>query len=153
YSEEKSKNKSKKRANINKVTIDSSSESGSDINSSDNDSLDLFRKNPQLNPMISIQKIILNMLDGIAPIDWIEKLKFKIDNPSSIPPSTSKPDFINYREPVSESDGEEETLDDPMEMDLVQKKEPATDVVTTKCKIKKLVIPAATVDPGANFPI
>ncbi|CAG8667417.1 4437_t:CDS:2, partial [Cetraspora pellucida] len=33
------------------------------------------------------------------------------------------------------------------------KKDTATDVVTTKCKIKKLVILAATIDPGANFPI
>ena len=40
-----------------------------------------------------------------------------------------------------------------MEIDFVQRKEPATDVVTTKCKIKRLIIPAATVDPGANFSI
>ncbi|RIB14995.1 hypothetical protein C2G38_2039724 [Gigaspora rosea] len=40
-----------------------------------------------------------------------------------------------------------------MEIDFVQKKEPATEVVTTKCKIKHLVIPRATVDPGANFAI
>src|SRR5256884_3815898 len=40
-----------------------------------------------------------------------------------------------------------------MEMDLVKKKDPATDVVTTKCKIKRLVIPGAVVDPSANFAI
>ncbi|RIB01990.1 hypothetical protein C2G38_2229121 [Gigaspora rosea] len=65
-------------------------------------------------------------------------------------------DFINYREPIpgiAESNGEEETLNDPIEIDFVQKKELATNVVTTKCKIKRLVIPAAIVDPGANFPI
>jgi hypothetical protein len=40
-----------------------------------------------------------------------------------------------------------------MEIYFIQKKDTATDVVTTKCKIKRLVIPAATVDSGANFPI
>ena len=38
-----------------------------------------------------------------------------------------------------------------MTVDFVQRKEPAMDVVTVKCKIKRLVIPAGTVDPGANF--
>src|SRR5207248_7081029 len=46
-----------------------------------------------------------------------------------------------------------EFIDDPMEIDFVQRKEPTTDVVTVKCKIKRLVIPAGTVDPDANFPI
>ncbi|RIB27454.1 hypothetical protein C2G38_2160545 [Gigaspora rosea] len=32
---------------------------------------------------------------------------------------------------------DDEFIDDPMEIDFVQRKEPATDVVTTKCKIKK----------------
>ena len=48
---------------------------------------------------------------------------------------------------------DDEFIDGPMEIDFVQRKEPATDVVTVKCKIKRLVIPAGTVDPGANFPI
>ncbi|RIB02993.1 hypothetical protein C2G38_2226281 [Gigaspora rosea] len=48
---------------------------------------------------------------------------------------------------------DDEFIDDPMEIDFVQRKEPATDVVTTKCKIKRLVIPGVTVDPGANFAI
>ena len=52
-----------------------------------------------------------------------------------------------------DSDGEDEILNEPMEIDFVQKKDPATDVVTTKCKIKRLVIPGAVVDPGANFAI
>uniref|UniRef100_U9SSK4 CCHC-type domain-containing protein n=1 Tax=Rhizophagus irregularis (strain DAOM 181602 / DAOM 197198 / MUCL 43194) TaxID=747089 RepID=U9SSK4_RHIID len=38
-------------------------------------------------------------------------------------------------------------------IDFVQKKDPATDVVTTKCKIKHLIIPVAVVDSGANFAI
>jgi hypothetical protein len=63
-------------------------------------------------------------------------------------------DFSSFREltsAVPESD--DEFINDPMEIDFVQRKEPATDVVTVKCKIKRLVILADTVDPGANFPI
>ncbi|CAB4485468.1 unnamed protein product [Rhizophagus irregularis] len=55
------------------------------------------------------------------------------------------------RIPVDSED--DEFINDPMEIYFIQKKDTATDVVTTKCKIKRLVIPAATVDPGANFPI
>src|SRR5256714_8758846 len=40
-----------------------------------------------------------------------------------------------------------------MKIDFFKKKDPATDVVTTKCKIKHLIIPGAVVDPGANFAI
>src|SRR6266498_3196650 len=39
---------------------------------------------------------------------------------------------------------DDEFIDGPMEIDFVQRKEPATDVVTVKCKIKRLVIPAGT---------
>ncbi len=38
-----------------------------------------------------------------------------------------------------------------MEIDFVQRKEPVTNVVTIKCKIKRLVILMSTVDPDANF--
>ncbi|GBB87013.1 hypothetical protein RclHR1_13470009 [Rhizophagus clarus] len=48
---------------------------------------------------------------------------------------------------------EDEFIEVPIEIDFVQKKDPATDVATVKCRIKRLVIPAGTVDPGANFPI
>ena len=47
----------------------------------------------------------------------------------------------------------DEFIDVPMEIDFVQRKELTTDVVTVKCKIKRLIIPADTVDLGANFPI
>ena len=57
----------------------------------------------------------------------------------------------NSKTPADSED--DEFIDGPMEIDFVQRKEPATDVVTVKCKIKRLVIPADTVDPGANFPI
>ena len=72
------------------------------------------------------------MLDGIAPIDWIEKLKAKIENPSDILPSIKKSNFTDYREPVPAipDSEEEETLDDPMEIDFVIKKEPTTTIAT-----------------------
>ncbi|CAB5362897.1 unnamed protein product [Rhizophagus irregularis] len=65
---------------------------------------------------------------------------------------------VKKREPAlaqhqAEKDSDDEFIDGPIEIDFVQRKEPATDVVTVKCKIKRLVIPAGTVDPGANFPI
>ena len=52
-----------------------------------------------------------------------------------------------------ESSLEEESLDDPMEIDFVKKKEPKTSVVTVKCKIRRLKIPAMTLDSGAEPPI
>jgi hypothetical protein len=48
---------------------------------------------------------------------------------------------------------EEESLDDPMEIDFVKKKEPKTSVATVECKIKRLKIPAMTLDSGAEPPI
>ncbi|GES83554.1 hypothetical protein GLOIN_2v1886689 [Rhizophagus clarus] len=52
-----------------------------------------------------------------------------------------------------ESSLEEESLDGPMEIDFVQKKEPKTSVVTVECKIKRLKIPAMTLDSRAEPPI
>jgi len=118
----------------------------------------------------SLRKIILELFDGVLPIDVIEKLKAKIDNPSSIrsmeslahvftptqasgiSPEIVKPDFTNYREPVPaipDSD-EEESLDDPMEIDFVRKREPTTSIATIKCKIKRLKISAMVLDSGAE---
>ncbi|GBC43410.2 hypothetical protein GLOIN_2v1773489 [Rhizophagus irregularis DAOM 181602=DAOM 197198] len=62
-----------------------------------------------------------------------------------------KDDSTSDTPETPDSGGEDEILNEPMEIDFVQKKDPATDVVTTKCKIKHLVIPGAIVDPGANF--
>ncbi|PKY57256.1 hypothetical protein RhiirA4_478198 [Rhizophagus irregularis] len=52
-----------------------------------------------------------------------------------------------------ESSLEEESLDDPMEINFVKKKEPKTSVATVKCKIRRLKIPAMTLDSGAEPPI
>ncbi|CAJ0745480.1 6858_t:CDS:2 [Entrophospora sp. SA101] len=172
----RSKSRSKKRGSVNKVAVDS----GSDTNFSDNDSsdnnsdsgdsssevesdhsFDTKQKNTPASGKSgnkstvidkSLQRVILDMLDGIAPIDWIEKLKAKIENPSDILPSIKKSNFTDYREPVPAipDSEEEETLDDPMEIDFVIKKEPTTTIATIPCKIKRLKIPAMTLDSAAQ---
>ncbi len=55
----------------------------------------------------------------------------------------------DFKIPADSED--DEFIDDPMEIDFVQRKKPITDVVTVKCKIKHLVILTDTVDPSANF--
>ncbi|GES76871.1 hypothetical protein GLOIN_2v1886689 [Rhizophagus clarus] len=52
-----------------------------------------------------------------------------------------------------ESSLEKESLDDPMEIDFIKKKELKTSVATVECKIKRLKIPAMTLDSGAEPPI
>ena len=52
-----------------------------------------------------------------------------------------------------ESSLKEESLDDPIKIYFVQKKELKTSVATVKCKIKRLKIPAMTFDSGAEPPI
>ncbi|GBC02499.1 hypothetical protein RclHR1_04650016 [Rhizophagus clarus] len=65
----------------------------------------------------------------------------------------SQNDVSSSSKDSDESSLEEESLDDPMEIDFVKKKEPKTSVATIKCKIKRLKIPAMTLDSGAEPPI
>ncbi len=76
---------------------------------------------------------------------------FQLQNSASRILIDGKDDSTSNTPETPDSGGEDEILNEPMEIDFVQKKDPATDVVTTKCKIKHLVIPDAVVDPGANF--
>ncbi|CAB5210396.1 unnamed protein product [Rhizophagus irregularis] len=62
-------------------------------------------------------------------------------------------DILASSKDSDESSLEEESLDDPMEIDFVKKKEPETSVATVKCKIKRLKIPAMTLDSGTKPPI
>ncbi len=73
-------------------------------------------------------------------------------------------EFVNYLlyiiqqakkyEPVSAQDSDEEDiLDSLMEIDFIQKKKPPTSIVTVKCKIKRLKIPAMALDSCAELPI
>ncbi|CAJ0868291.1 6210_t:CDS:2 [Entrophospora sp. SA101] len=121
------KSRSKKRGSVNKVAVDSGSDTNSsDYDSSDNNSdsgdsssevesdhsFDTKQKNTPASGKSrnkstvidkSLQRVILDMLDGIAPIDWIEKLKAKIENPSDILPSIKKSNFTDCREPNDKS--------------------------------------------------
>ncbi|CAJ0830481.1 10897_t:CDS:2 [Entrophospora sp. SA101] len=128
----RSKSRSKKRGSVNKVAVDSGSDTNSSNNdSSDNNSdsgdsssevesdhsFDTKQKNTPASGRLkeslqsnkstvidkSLQRVILDMLDGIVPIDWIEKLKAKIENPSDILPSIKKSNFTDYREPNDKS--------------------------------------------------
>ncbi|CAG8655610.1 7284_t:CDS:2, partial [Paraglomus brasilianum] len=168
----RSKSRSKKRGSVNKVAVDS----GSDTNTSNNDSSDnnsdseetsseseadinksksrktkkdASTSNKSTTLEQNIRQILLDMLEKVLLPHQIERLKFE-DKYLSIP------DFTNHREPspqIPDSDGEEDILDDPMEIDFVQRKDSATDIATVKCKINRLVIPAGGIDSLANFPI
>ena len=78
---------------------------------------------------------------GLIVSKQIVPVQEKIVSQNEIPASSKDSD---------ESSLEEESLDDPMEIYFVQKKEPKTSVATVKCKIKRLKIPAMTLDSGAE---
>ncbi|GES96597.1 hypothetical protein GLOIN_2v1886689 [Rhizophagus clarus] len=65
----------------------------------------------------------------------------------------SQNDVSSSSKNLDESSLEEESLDDPMKINFVKKKEPKTSVATIKCKIRHLKIPAMTLDSGAEPPI
>ncbi|GET49963.1 hypothetical protein GLOIN_2v1886689 [Rhizophagus irregularis DAOM 181602=DAOM 197198] len=65
----------------------------------------------------------------------------------------SQNDVSSSSKDSDESSLEEESLDDPMEINFVKKKEPKTSVATIKCKIRRLKIPAMNLDSGAEPPI
>src|SRR5437764_1040063 len=55
--------------------------------------------------------------------------------------------------PVSAQDSDEESIDSPMEIYFVRKKEPSTSIATIKCKIGRLRIPAMVLDSGSEIAI
>ena len=59
----------------------------------------------------------------------------------------------SFSKDSNESSLEEESLDNPMEIDFVKKKELKTSVATIKCKIRRLKIPVMTLDSKAEPPI
>jgi hypothetical protein len=56
-------------------------------------------------------------------------------------------------EKIPELSDEEDILDGPMEIDFIQKKKSTTSIVTVKCKIGRLKIPAMALDSCAELPI
>ncbi|GBB85406.1 hypothetical protein RclHR1_11950014 [Rhizophagus clarus] len=65
----------------------------------------------------------------------------------------SQNDVSSSTKDSDESSLEKESLDDPIKIYFVQKKEPEMSVATVKCKIKRLKIPAMTLDSGVEPPI
>ncbi len=65
----------------------------------------------------------------------------------------SQNDVLSSSKDSDESSLEKESLNDPMEIYFVQKKELKTSVVTVKCKIRCLKISAMTLDSEAEPPI
>ncbi|RGB24631.1 hypothetical protein C1646_772808 [Rhizophagus diaphanus] len=84
-----------------------------------------------------------------------KSLKSKVSSKSELRKVKQDNNLSSTHNALSDKDShdsdEEDILDGPMEINFIRKKEPATDVITVKCKIKRLVILAGTVDPGANF--
>ncbi|RIA98023.1 hypothetical protein C1645_813413 [Glomus cerebriforme] len=124
------------------------SDSGTSSNSSSSDSSDSNTSSSNFSDSgsditINIAKAKKNAIMSkqiVAPIEV--KIVFQ-DNILSASKNSS-PD---------ESSLEEESLDDPMKIYFIQKIEPKTSVATVKCKIKRLKIPAMTLDSGAEPPI
>ena len=56
-------------------------------------------------------------------------------------------------EPIPAQGSGDESIDDPMEIDFVRKKEPSTSIATIKCKIGRLRIPAMVLDSGSEIAI
>ncbi|PKK57275.1 hypothetical protein RhiirC2_798336 [Rhizophagus irregularis] len=112
----------------------------------------MFSTKPREIPLEeTIRKVLHYFAEGtssslIASKQIVAPIKSKIVSQNNIllASKDSSPD---------ESSLEEESLDDPIEIYFVQKKEPKTSVATVKCKIRRLKIPAMTLDSGAEPPI
>ncbi|PKC69126.1 hypothetical protein RhiirA1_456387 [Rhizophagus irregularis] len=70
----------------------------------------------------------------------------------SISSTNPVPVSMNLESDPSESE-EDDYLDNSMEIDFVQKKEPKTSIASVKCKIKHLKILAMALDSAAKIPI
>ncbi|GBC01018.1 hypothetical protein RclHR1_04030013 [Rhizophagus clarus] len=129
----KRKSKKSKESKVNlaiKPDSDSSSNDTSSSDSSDSDTSSSDSSNSDDSSLIASKQIV--------------PIQEKIVSQNNVSSSSKDSD---------ESSLEEESLDGPMEIDFVQKKEPKTSVVTVECKIKRLKIPAMTLDSRAEPPI
>ncbi len=93
-----------------------------------------------------IKKVLNEKFDAIIVFFQSQNSAFRIL-------VNGRDDLTSDTPKTPDSDGEDEILNEPMEIDFIQKKDPVTDVITVKCKIKHLVILDAMVDPDANFAI
>ncbi|CAG8481667.1 3603_t:CDS:2 [Cetraspora pellucida] len=158
----KKKSQSRKKGSVNKVFINSnsdtnyssSSDSGSD--SSDNkseseksSSEDAYIPKLSSKKKSSPKKLTLQKKSDMIIDSQIQKIILAMFN--DLEPAKS--DFINYQElapEIPESNSEEETLNDPIKIDFVRRKEPITSLATIPVKIKCLKIPALVLDNEAE---
>ncbi len=110
-------------------------------------------KSPSQDDQSRLENIIEKIIEKVLNEKFGAIIAFFQQNSASRILVDGRDDSTSNTPETPDSDGEDEILNEPMEIDFIQKKDPATDVVTTKCKIKRLVIPGAVVDPGANFAI
>uniref|UniRef100_U9UK56 CCHC-type domain-containing protein n=1 Tax=Rhizophagus irregularis (strain DAOM 181602 / DAOM 197198 / MUCL 43194) TaxID=747089 RepID=U9UK56_RHIID len=143
----KKKSKSKK-GKVNLATLDSGSSSDTNSDMLSDDSSDSDKK--------KVKKESINP----SPLPQKKKSKGRITAKSQevkdieTAPLVSAPISKKKKQSSkSPSQDDQSRLENIIEKIIEKKKDTATDVITTKCKIKRLVIPVATVDPGANFPI
>ncbi|RIB01143.1 hypothetical protein C2G38_2231755 [Gigaspora rosea] len=162
------KKKKSKKGKVNLATVDpdSGSSSSSDTSSSDSSDSDTSLEDSsdsggdittsKTSLEETIRKVLQNKLKLIFP-DYFSQDSIKANIPNQAPLIQEKIESQSNTSPITEvvslDPDEEKDLDGPMEIDFVKKKEPKTSVATVKCKIKRLKIPAMTVDSGAEPPI
>ncbi|POG53545.1 hypothetical protein GLOIN_2v1886689 [Rhizophagus irregularis DAOM 181602=DAOM 197198] len=153
----KKKSKKSKKGKVN-LAIEPDSDSSSDsTSSSDSSDSDTSSSDSSDSDDETIRKVLLSELKLFFP-ERFSKDSSPVMSEQIVAPmervsgqndtSASSNDLFS-----DESSQEEEFLDGPMEIDFVKKKEPKTSVATVKCKIKRLKIPAMTLDSRAEPPI
>src|SRR6266498_4184390 len=110
-------------------------------------------KSPSQDDQSCLENIIEKIIEKVLNEKFGAIIAFFQQNSASRILVDGRDDFTSNTPETPDSDGEDKILNEPIEIDFVQKKDPVTDVITVKYKIKHLVIPDAVVDPGANFAI
>src|SRR6266542_6928103 len=103
----------------------------------------------------TIRKVLLSELKLIFPkrFSYESSAVMSKQIVAPIEPKIKSQSNVSEGSTLDESILEEESLDDPIQIYFVQKKELKTSVATIKCKIWRLKIPAMTFDSGAELPI
>ncbi|GBB94575.1 hypothetical protein RclHR1_23830006 [Rhizophagus clarus] len=104
----------------------------------------------------TIRKVLYSELKLIFPLHFFQDSSFIVpkqivtEKIVSCFSASGQNDLSSSSKDSDESSLEEESLDDPIEIDFVKKKELKTSVATVECKIKCLKIPAMTLDSGTK---
>src|SRR6266542_608772 len=103
----------------------------------------------------TIRKVLLSELKLIFPkrFSYESSAVMSKQIVAPIEPKIKSQSNVSEGSTLDESILEEESLNDPMEIYFIQKKELKISITTIKCKIWRLKIPAMTLDSGAEPPI